>query len=720
MLKKIFLFLFLLLNLKLFPSIHQDEYFLNLKSAYFGSPTNLSEKLVDKKEKGLHYNYYGYLPYWIDTLYYSNFQYELLTHISYFSVNVNTDGSCGLIPNPSYFTKIYNESHKRGIRIHLTFTLFGTTSVSTLLNSKSSRENCISNILNYVDLYNLDGVNLDFEFVSSSLRDSFNLFIMQLADSLHNRFSTRRELYIAVPPVYQWYPGYDYYSISSFSDGLFVMCYDYHWSGSSEAGPVSPTFNSTFWGYYAFNTSISDLIGIGVDPSKIIAGIPYYGYDWPTESDTLKSKTIGTGSSVIFKNAKNNASIYGRKFDEYSKVPYYTYLSTNYHQCFYDDSASIRYKLGIVKDKKLQGAGCWALGYDDGAIDLWSVLREEFFVTVPLKHFIVKVNTSNLNVRTGPSTSSDILNVSNYGEKFVAFDYDGYWYKIYYPSASFPYYAYVYGGDGINLKYLEGDNYFKVARITASLLNVRSGASTTYPILTQVSYNQVFVVDSFTGDWARIILPDSNRTGFIYYTSYAQIFDNLSSFNDCEVFVDSLIYPDTLFSGDSFEVKLYLKNTGYVSLDSIFGISFLEKSLFYYETFWSDSGFAKSYGNNTLPGQNGIKTFYFKAPFILNDSLLSYDVVLKRNDDTSSNYFNIKIYVKSKSSGKVEDDKIFCEENFKTLRKFYHVYDLTGRLIKKGDGEFNITDVKKFSTGVYFVIFSDGQKINRKKIIMLK
>jgi len=200
----------------LFPSIHQDEYFLNLKSAYFGSPTNLSEKLVDKKEKGLHYNYYGYLPYWIDTLYYSNFQYELLTHISYFSVNVNTDGSCGLIPNPSYFTKIYNESHKRGIRIHLTFTLFGTTSVSTLLNSKSSRENCISNILNYVDLYNLDGVNLDFEFVSSSLRDSFNLFIMQLADSLHNRFSTRRELYIAVPPVYQWYPGYDYYSISSF------------------------------------------------------------------------------------------------------------------------------------------------------------------------------------------------------------------------------------------------------------------------------------------------------------------------------------------------------------------------------------------------------------------------------------------------------------------------------------------------------------------------
>jgi len=98
------------------------------------------------------------------------------------------------------------------------------------------------------------------------------------------------------------------------------MCYDYHWSGSSEAGPVSPTFNFKLFGViYAFNTSISDLIGIGVDPSKIIAGIPYYGYDWPTESDTLKSKTIGQGSSVIFKNAKNNASIYGRKFDEYSK-----------------------------------------------------------------------------------------------------------------------------------------------------------------------------------------------------------------------------------------------------------------------------------------------------------------------------------------------------------------------------------------------------------------
>ncbi|MEO0233984.1 MAG: glycosyl hydrolase family 18 protein [candidate division WOR-3 bacterium] len=718
--KIFFLFLLFFPLIKIFPSIHYEDYKKNLKNVYWGYPGGLKVEFEEKSSKGLVYNYYGYLPYWIDTLYYANFQYDLLTHISYFSIDVNSDGSLGSFPNPSRFTKIYNDAHKRGVKVHLTFTLFGTTSVSTLLNSKTSRDNCINSILNYVNAYSLDGVNIDFEFVSSSVRDSFTLFIQELATKLHTQFSRRKELYIAVPPVYQWYPGYNYIAISTYADGLFVMCYDYHWSGSTEAGPVAPTFNSSFWGYYAVNTSINDILSLGVDPEKLVLGIPYYGYDWPTESDTLKSKTTGTASSVIFKNAKVYSSNYGRKFDNYSKTPYYTYYSTSYHQCFYDDSSSIRYKLGIVKDKKLQGAGCWALGYDDGTIDLWTVLREEFFLTVPLKHFIVEVNTSNLNVRTGPSTFYDILNISNYGEKFVAFDYDGYWYKIYYPSASFPYYAYVYGGDGVNLKYLEGDNSFKVARITASLLNVRSGPSTTYPVLTQVAYNQVFVVDSFTGGWVRIILPDSNRTGFIYYTSYAQIFDDLSSFNDCEIFIDSIIYPDTVFSGDSFEVKLYLKNTGYVSLDSIFGMSFSEKSLFFYENFWTDSTFAKSYGNNTLPGQNGIKTFYFKAPFILNDSLLSYDVVLKRNDDTSSNYFNIKIYVKSKSSGKVEDDKIFCEENFKTLRKFYHVYDLTGRLIKKGDGEFNITDVKKFSTGVYFVIFSDGQKINRKKIIMLK
>lgn len=721
MLKKIFLFLFLLLNLKLFPSIHQDEYFLNLKSAYFGSPTNLSEKLVDKKEKGLHYNYYGYLPYWIDTLYYSNFQYELLTHISYFSVNVNTDGSCGLIPNPSYFTKIYNESHKRGIRIHLTFTLFGTTSVSTLLNSKSSRENCISNILNYVDLYNLDGVNLDFEFVSSSVRDSFNLFVNQLSDSLHNLFSTRKELYIAVPPVYQWYPGYDYNYLSTLSDGLFVMCYDYHWSGSSEAGPVSPTINSTFWGYYAFNTSLMDLIGIGVDPAKLIGGIPYYGYDWPTDSDTLKSTTLGNGTSVIFKNAKNNASLYGRKFDNYSKVPYYTYFSTNYHQTFYDDSTSIRLKLNTVKEDSLQGAGCWALGYDDGTTDIWAVIRDQFFISAPSNHFIVKVNTSALNIRSGPSTDYDILNVALYGDQFVSFDYDGYWYKIYYPSASFPYYAYLYGGDGVNIKYLCGENFKKVAKVTASLLNVRSGPSTSYSILTQIAKEQVFVVDSFIGDWAKIILPDSNRYGFIYYNTYTQIIDDLSSLNESKIFIDSLIHADTVFAGDSFEVQLFFKNIGFVSLDSLFVMKFLKNSVFYFENHWFDSTSSISYGHNSLPGQNGKRTFYFKAPDLLKDSLFSYEIFFSRNGDVSTDTIYLDIFVKTKSSGRNENDQPGQRKNEKIkFEKFFSVYDISGRLVKKSYGDFIDFSNLELPNGIYLIVSFDGKNFNRKKILKLR
>jgi len=719
--KKIFfLILPLLIFINIFPSIHYEDYQKNLKDVLWGFPNGLNEKLNESKSKGLLFNYYGYLPYWIDTLYYSNFQYDLLTHISYFSIDVNSDGSLSSFPNPSRFSKIYNDGHKRGVRIHLTFTLFGTTNVTNLLNSKTSRDNCINNILNYVSTYSLDGVNIDFEFVSSSVRDSFKIFIQDLSNRLHTQFSKRLELYIAVPPVYQWYPGYDYMSLSNYSDGLFVMCYDYHWSGSSEAGPVSPTFNSTFWGYYAVNTSLDDILSLGVDPKKIIVGVPYYGYDWPTESDTLKSKTTGSGSSVIFKNAKVNSQNYGRKFDSYSKTPYYTYYSTSYHQCFYDDSSSLRYKFGIVKGKDLQGSGCWALGYDDGVSDLWAVLREELSVTSPSKHFVVKVNTTNLNVREGPSTSYDILNVANYGEKFVAFDFDRYWYKIYYPSASFPYYAYIYGGDGINIKYLEGDNSSSVVRITASLLNVREGPSTSYPILTQVSYNQNFVVDSFVSTWARIILPDSNKLGFISYSSYSQLFDSLSVFNDCEVLIDSMITPDTVFSGDSFEIKIFLKNVGYLSLDSIFGISFSENSSFFYENFWLDSTFAKSYGHKTLPGQNGVKTFYFKAPLILKDSLFDYNIILKRNGDISSDYFKIEIFVKSKSSGKVDDENFLRDEDAKSYKKFYTIYDISGRLVEKGEGDFSSSKMKGLSKGLYFMIFSDGKSLNKKKILKLK
>jgi len=85
-------------------SIHKYEYYEHLKEAKFGYPAPFNIPITPKK--GLLYNYYGYLPYWVSTSLYNKFRYELLSHISYFSVAMHYNGTIGSIPNPDNFTDI--------------------------------------------------------------------------------------------------------------------------------------------------------------------------------------------------------------------------------------------------------------------------------------------------------------------------------------------------------------------------------------------------------------------------------------------------------------------------------------------------------------------------------------------------------------------------------------------------------------------------------------
>ncbi|HAV92835.1 TPA: hypothetical protein DCW38_06610 [candidate division WOR-3 bacterium] len=709
-------FIFLLLSVSIYASIHETEYYNNLAGAKFGYPEKTYVELKEKSSKGMLFNYYGYLPYWTDTLAYANFDYELLTHVAYFSIELNTDGSIGSVPNPSRFTKIYSECHKRGVRVHMTFTLFGWTSVSNLLNSWTARNSAVSNIINFIDAYSIEGANIDFEYVTSSVKDSFSLFIQNLADSLHLNPSGRKELYIAMPAVPAWYPGYDYASLSDDADGLFIMGYDYHYSGSSEAGPVAPTFNSSYWGYYAVNTTVGDYFDYGASRDKVILGVPYYGYDWPTVSDALKSSTTGSGTAVLFKNAKTNAVSYGYEFDANSQTPYYNYFSASWHQCWYDDSVSIINKLEIAVDSSLQGAGCWALGYDDGEDDLWNAIRSAMQRVPADKHFVVRVTIPTLNVREGPSTAYKVLNTAYAGDEFVAFDFDGYWYKIYYPASSFPYYAYIYGGDGVSVKYMDGDNFVPVVKVTASLLNVRSGPSTSYPILTQTAEGQCFAVESLSGDWAKIMLPDSNSRGWISYASYTAYYADVSLLNDCAFEIDSIDYPDTLTMGETFKLEMFLLNRGFVSADSLVKINSVAHSLFYDLNEWYDSSSVKTYGYDGLPNQKCLRNSNFKAGNVIKDTLVTEKFFLEREGDIASDTFEITIFIKYSESGKHENEiKLNIIEN---KNERYVLFDVLGRKVFEDNGRFSSNVPLK--SGVYFLISFYDNRFFRKKIFLFK
>lgn len=713
-------------------SIHQLQHEKYISKARFGTPENLNITL--QKKRGLHYNYYGYLPYWISTSCYSNFDFKLLSHISYFSVSIDeNNGSLGSVPNPSNFNEIYTLAHPRGVKIHMTFQLFGTSSVENFLNNPAARNNAVNNISNFISNYNIEGANIDFEFVTSSVRDSFSKFINDLSWMLWNHPEGRKELYIAMPAVPSWYPGYDCDYLSTHSDGLFIMGYDYHWSGSSVAGPVSPTFNSSYWGYYAINTTIGDYINDeGVSPDKLILGMPYYGYDWPTDSQYKGANTLGTASAVIFKNAKVNASSYGREWDSYSQTPWYNYYSSNWHQCWYDDSVSISLKLDLSVDSSLQGAGCWALGYDDGEDDLWNVIETAFWTEPPEHHFVAEVNISALNVRGGPSIIYDSLSTVHMGDKLVAFDWKNNWYKIFYPSNSGPYYAWVWGGDGEQYKYLKGSTGDSIFRVTASLLNVRTGPTVDSTIITQVTDGQCFVPDSIYGSWARAYLPDSNKKGWFHH-GYAELIPCPEDSNTYSSMIDSIVYPDSVASGDTFTVEIYAKNNGWGPLDSLTTFYTMETSSFYIHGLWEDSSRVKSGGFNGLPNQHAPREAVFLAPQISDTHVVSEVFYLSRRGNIISSSFSVSPLVLGGESGIQAknnlkfsvDKKIFSKEcvfRFSS-RKYYIItfYDISGRRIDEYRGHDRVLRIgRKWKSGVYFYKLRSADFTLSGKIIKLK
>lgn len=714
-----------------FYSVHRTEYFSHYTEAEFSKISDTPIVVEPLQEgKGLLKTFYGYVPYWVDTTALKSLDWSLITHVAYFSIGVSSDGSLSGIPNSSRFIFLISYAHLRGVRVHITFTIFGNSSVSSFLNNASARQNAITQIVNFVENYNIEGVNIDFEFVTSSVKDSFTRFIIDLNSALKTQTYRRKDLFIAMPAVPEWYPGYDYTTLANNSDGLFIMAYDFHYSGSSVAGPVAPNVPSSFWGNYCVAKTIGSYKA-RCNPSKLILGMPYYGYRWPTSSGNIGSSTTGTGSAVFSSTAMSEVSNYGRLWDSYSLTPWYRYnASGQWYQVWYDDTASIRIKLRMVVDSSIGGAGCWALSYDGGVFS--NVLRDVLLCNPPKRHFVVKVITSGLNIREGPGTAYPVMAIAPLGSKFVAFDYYGNWYKIYLPSASGFYYGWMYGGDGINYRYLEGSSGDKVVKCNASLLNVREGPGTSYSIITQIAYGQVFVVDSTSSGWARIYLPQlGNCTKGWISMNYVEVMENLEDYNLLSgELIETYYRGSDLIPGDTFRLRLKLKNTSFAPFDSLtLLVSDSDSSVYFHPDYWIEHKMAKPLGYYGLPNQTFYFDFILRVPELNQGKNFEECFYVKRQDSTILGpiYVRVTLGIQERQLERevsfVFKKGVIKVSNFDTgiyPGCFIEVYDISGRklgtanLIK--DGTFGPLSIAK---GVYFVVLKSNNIILAKGKIVV-
>ena len=318
----------------------------------------------------------GYLPYW-EYADYINLDYELLTQINYFSAELDPYGN---IINDHNWNNLYlvTYAHDRNVKVKLCATLFGQNELTILLSDSLNRQNAINNLLELVINKNADGIDIDFELLPISQRDNLVLFMDNLSTAFHNEMDD--PIITMATPAVDWNNAWDYDSLAQITDGLFIMGYNYFYSGSSTAGPVSP-----LGGYfYDLEYTVNDYIQkTDSQLDKIILGLPYYGYDWPVVDNSPNSFTTGSGLAQTYSLAEPMAQNFGYIWNNESNTAWFSYQDAlEWRQCWYDDSLSLSHKYQFAIDNQLSGVGIWALGYDNGYNELWGALYDNFIYSL--------------------------------------------------------------------------------------------------------------------------------------------------------------------------------------------------------------------------------------------------------------------------------------------------------------------------------------------------
>lgn len=310
---------------------------------------------------------YGWYPYWISSTAASMMRPELLTHIAWFSVGIDTaTGGLGSLESWKN-TQVVAWAKSKGLRVHLTITCFGSKELKALLSSPTKRTRCIAEITAAVALRDADGVNIDFELLPSSERSTMVAFMQGLRTAMPNK-----ELTIATPSV-DWNKSWDLKALSEISDFLVMMGYDYYYSGSTTAGPVAPLRGET----YSVSKSIDAHLAVGVDPSRLAVAVPLYGRTWMVTSTARKASVVtgSTSTTPTYSSAQKMPGMASRVYDAATSVAWFNQQSGDtVRQTWIDDSASLAAKYQHIKSKGLRGIGYWALGYDGGQQSMWNGL----------------------------------------------------------------------------------------------------------------------------------------------------------------------------------------------------------------------------------------------------------------------------------------------------------------------------------------------------------
>ncbi len=282
----------------------------------------------------------------------------------------NTEGEITSIASQSYM----ETAHDQGIKVwamckndSIEGKFKCTEDTHKVLSKFATRHALIENMMAAAAEYELDGINIDFEMLSTETGVYYIEFLRELSVACRKaKITLSVDNYVPAP----YNAFYDLKAQGEVVDYVVIMGYDEHYNGSEEAGSVS----SLPW----FGDAIDNTVKV-VNPEQVIMAIPFYTRLWKEIDQSDGTVTVTVASTPDMKTAKETLAAYGvePEWDEETGQYYGEYESKGArYRMWLEEEESLTKKVTLIGNAGLAGVAAWRLGYETKGI--WEVVANTY------------------------------------------------------------------------------------------------------------------------------------------------------------------------------------------------------------------------------------------------------------------------------------------------------------------------------------------------------
>ncbi len=246
----------------------------------------------------------------------------------------------------------------------------------------SSTRNFANSCIAILAKYNLDGVDIDWEYPGlrgdnnkfrPEDKEHYTLLFKYLREGLDGLSKSTQRKYLvttAVGASQSYIDHTEMNKVQLYADYINLMSYDYKGGNDTLSGHHTNLYTSPDdISQESADKSMRAFIAAGVPSEKLVMGIAFYGKAWQMQSDDNNGlfrkpeKFVRGGGFTYLKDSLIGKTGYVRYWDDKAGAPY---LFNKEKKIFitYDDEKSVKDKCKYVKDHDLGGVMFWEYNSD--------------------------------------------------------------------------------------------------------------------------------------------------------------------------------------------------------------------------------------------------------------------------------------------------------------------------------------------------------------------